>query len=136
MKNTILLIIVTLFLSTAIAIADDRGFEYDSTGTPMGTAKQPDLDMHSKDILNIHDIEANETNTNILNTDTGSITNVTSSEAIITTANVGLIVANQITVSRTPTHSSDLTNREYVIGKYNQVVSAINQLQAQINAKK
>ncbi len=132
LKKAIVLVIVTLFLSYGTVCAETAGFENDSTGTPSGTAKQPDINQRGSNIIEVGNLE-----TSSIDADSATVTGVMSAGSVSTSGAVsassvstsgavsaGTVSApngaitnlntNRTYVQRTPTSQVDATNKKYV----------------------
>lgn len=138
-KRTIasLLICFALLLQTP-------AFSADSTGTPSGSAVQPDIDLQGAKIINAGDVDTDKVTASesisaptIAGNDI-SAGRVNSSEAVIENGDINTVDSNRTYVRRYPTHEVDGTNKQYVDDRdqlYFDTLSAeIEALRAKIEA--
>ncbi len=98
-------------------------FAADSTGTPSGTATQPDINQRGSNIIEVGTLE-----TSSIDADSATVTGAMSAGTV--SAPTGAITnlnTNRTYVQRTPTSPADAANKAYVDAMF-------NTLQAQINA--
>ncbi len=147
MRKIILSVMTLCFLNGSMVFAAD------STGTPSGTAKQPNLDMKNADITNVDDLDA-DTATVSGAMKSGSVsTGAVLASSLTTTGSIatknvsasGTVSANTVSapsgaitnlntnrtyVNRTPTSWQDATNKDYVDGKISALDSRVDTLES------
>ncbi len=127
---------VVLLFVTILLLCTGNVFATDSTGTPSGTAKQPDINQRGSNIIEVGNLETSSIDSDSVtvsgtmksgSVDTGSISadSVNSSGTVSAgtlSAPSGAITnlnTNRTYVQRDPTSPVDGTNKKYVDDKFN-----------------
>ncbi len=127
-------------------ILTGTSFAADSTGSPSGTAKQPDLNQRGSNIIEVGTLEAGtvdadsaaisgQIKSGSVNTGSISADSVNSSGTVLAPSGaITNLNTNRTYVQRTPTSPVDATNKAYVDGRYNTLSANQDSLSARISA--